>query len=91
LLAEKGTVKMGGQYLNTIEYQCLEGEALPHIPMQLKANDYGLYQGSMSNHDQVIDNVVKTLRGQAHAMTNARDGRTVVSMIEKLYAMANYA
>jgi predicted dehydrogenase len=88
ILAEKGTVKMGGQYLNTIEYQCLEGEALPHIPMQLKANDYGLYQGSMSNHDRVIDNVIKTLRGEAHAMTNARDGRTVVGMIEKLYAMA---
>ena len=61
IFAEKGTVKIGGQYLNTIEYQKLAAATLPHINISAKANDYGLYQGSMSNHDKVIQNVVDVL------------------------------
>lgn len=89
VLAENGTVKIGGQYLNTLEYQHIRDRVLPPIAIQAKANDYGLYQGSMSNHDRVIDNVVQTLRGQAVAMTNAREGREVVAMIEKMYRAAD--
>jgi UDP-N-acetyl-2-amino-2-deoxyglucuronate dehydrogenase len=88
VLAEHGTVKIGGQYLNTLEYQHIRDRVLPPIAIQAKANDYGLYQGSMSNHDRVIDNVVQTLRGQAVAMTNAREGREVVAMIEQMYRAA---
>ena len=85
LFAEHGTVKIGGQYLNTIEYQQLEGEALPTINISAKANDYGLYQGSMSNHDLVIGNVVDVLRGRAEMMTTAEEGREVVRIIEGMY------
>jgi len=85
ILAEKGTVKIGGQYLNTIEYQDIENLILPEINIQAKSNDYGKYQGSMSNHDKLIDNVVKTLQGKDTIMTNAQEGKMVVGMIEKMY------
>ncbi len=88
LFAEHGTVKIGGQYLNTIEYQQLEGAPLPNINITAKANDYGLYQGSMSNHDKVIQNVVDVLHHQKEVMTNADDGKEVVRMIEQMYAGA---
>lgn len=86
--AEKGTVKIGGQYLNTIEYQCMENARLPEINITAKANDYGLYQGSMSNHDKVIQNVVDVLHHDEAVMTSAEEGREVVRIIEQMYASA---
>jgi predicted dehydrogenase len=83
--AEKGPVKIGGQYLNTIEYQNLESGALPQINITAKENDYGLYKGSMSNHDQVIQNVIDVLVNNARMMTTAEDGREVVHIIEQMY------
>ncbi len=88
LFAEKGTVKIGGQYLNTIEYQQIEGKALPEINISAKSNDYGLYQGSMSNHDKVIQNVVDVLRHGHPVMTSAEEGREVVRIIEMMYGGA---
>jgi UDP-N-acetyl-2-amino-2-deoxyglucuronate dehydrogenase len=88
ILAERGTVKIGGQYLNTIDYQRLAGESLPEINISARANDYGLYQGSMSNHDKVIQNVVDVLHHNHAIMTSAEEGREVVKIIEMMYAGA---
>jgi UDP-N-acetyl-2-amino-2-deoxyglucuronate dehydrogenase len=85
LFAEKGTVKIGGQYLNTLEYQKLEGGSLPEINITAKSNNYGLYQGSMSNHDKVIQNVVDVLHHDHEVMTGAREGREVVKIIQMMY------
>jgi UDP-N-acetyl-2-amino-2-deoxyglucuronate dehydrogenase len=86
ILAENGTLKIGGQYLNTLEYQCIEGEALPQINIVAKENDYGLYKGSMSNHDKVIQNVVDVLNHDMPIMTGAEEGKAVVGIIEMMYA-----
>jgi len=86
IFAENGTIKIGGQYLNTIEYQQLKGEAIPPINITAKNNDYGLYQGSMSNHDKLIQNVVDVLQNGEKIMTTAAEGREVVRMIEMMYA-----
>lgn len=88
ILAENGTIKIGGQYLNTIEYQAIKNKVLPAINITAKSNDYGQYQGSMSNHDKVIENVVKTLQGTDTVMTNASEGKKVVEIIEQMYAAA---
>jgi predicted dehydrogenase len=86
ILAENGTLKIGGQYLNTLEYQCIRGEELPHINIVAKENDYGLYKGSMSNHDKVIQNVVDVLNHDMPIMTGAEEGKAVVGIIERMYA-----
>ena len=91
IIGEKGTVKIGGQYLNTIEYQRLETGALPEIHIAAKANDYGLYQGSMSNHDKLIRNVVDVLHHNHPVMTSAEEGREVVRMIRLMYDGADAA
>lgn len=90
VLSERGTVKIGGQYLNTLEYQHLQGSPLPDIPITAKANDYGLYKGSMSNHDKVIKNVVDVLlHGQA-ITTSAEEGKAVIGIIEQMYRNAEW-
>jgi predicted dehydrogenase len=89
ILAENGTVKIGGQYLNTIEYQHIKAVQLPEINIVAKSNDYGKYQGSMSNHDKIIANVINTLQGKDTIMTNATEGMQVVKIIEEMYRKSN--
>ena len=86
IFAENGTIKIGGQYLNTIEYQATKGFYIEELPVINTANDYGFYAGSMSNHDKVIDNVIQSLNGREKIMTNAYDGLKVVEIIEAFYA-----
>lgn len=89
LFGQKGTVKIGGQYLNTIDYQSIENVELPEINISAKANDYGgRYQGSMSNHDKVIQNVVDVLHNNHPVMTSAEEGREILRIIEQMYAGA---
>lgn len=88
VFGEQGTVKIGGQYLNTIEYQCVKDYVIPELSSYHKPNDYGKYQGSMSNHDKVIQNVIDTLRGTDTVMTNASEGKKVVELIEAMYQSA---
>ena len=52
------------------------------------ANNYGEYEGSMSNHDKVIDNVITSLEGKGEIMTNAYDGLKTVEIIENIYSAA---
>lgn len=89
IIGEKGTVKIGGQYLNTIEYQCLEGKELPLVNITSKANDYGAYSGSMSNHDKLISNVIAVLKEDQSMTTTANEAKTVIGIIEKMYKAAN--
>ncbi len=88
VVAEKGTIKVGGKYLNTIEYnKGLESE-FQDLPMAAPANDYGFYEGSMSNHHEVIDNVVQTIQGKQEVKTTGAEGLDVVRIIESFYANA---
>ncbi|HUR30770.1 MAG TPA: Gfo/Idh/MocA family oxidoreductase, partial [Saprospiraceae bacterium] len=88
IFAERATIKIGGKYLNTIEYQATDGFDITGIAEGRPANNYGDYEGSMSNHDKVIDNVVKSLQGKGEIMTNAYDGLKTVEIIENIYQMA---
>ncbi len=91
IFAENGTIKIGGQYLNTLDYVATNNLILPEMPGTSNApNDYGHYQGSMSNHDKVISNVIETLNGRSAIMTNALEGMKVVEMIENMYAKAQW-
>ena len=49
LLGEKGTVKIGGEYLNELDYFRVEGMEAPALAASRPANEYGAYKGSMSN------------------------------------------
>ncbi|MSP58286.1 MAG: oxidoreductase [Flavobacteriales bacterium] len=87
LIAEKGTVKLGGQYMNTIEYCDIPGYTLPIIPKSAPANHYGPYTGSAANHHFVIQEVIDNLSHNKRCITNAKDGRAVVGIIEKLHLL----
>jgi predicted dehydrogenase len=88
VFAEKGTVKVGGQYLNELEYQQIIGESISNLPEGNKPNNYGTYMGSMSNHDKIYQNVIDVLQNGASITTNAFEGLKTVEIIEKIYNAA---
>lgn len=86
---EKGMVKIGGEYLNTIDYAEFQDAVLSVLPAGADVNDYGTYRGSMSNHDQVYQNLVATLQKGTPFYADTMDGLKTVAIIEKIYQAAN--
>jgi len=87
IIAENGSVKIGGQYMNEVEYCHVNGYELPQLEPAGPANDYGAYKGSAANHHYIIQNVVDNLRGTTPITTNALEGMKVVEIIERIYAL----
>lgn len=87
IIGSKGSVKIGGQYMNEVEYCNIENYELPELPKANPANDYGAYKGSAANHVYLIENVVDVLKGRKSITTNALEGLKVVEIIEKIYAL----
>jgi UDP-N-acetyl-2-amino-2-deoxyglucuronate dehydrogenase len=86
LFGEKGTIKIGGQYLNELEYFMVDAMAPPLLPRGNQANSYGFYEGSMSNHDKVYENLVLALNDPRHTMVEATEALKTIEIIEKIYA-----
>lgn len=89
IFGDKGTVKIGGQYLNELEYQCIEGYEIKNLPEGNKPNNYGNYVGSMSNHNLVYENLIDVLTNGASISTNAFEGLKTVDIIQKIYNSMN--
>jgi UDP-N-acetyl-2-amino-2-deoxyglucuronate dehydrogenase len=88
IFAEKGTVKIGGQYLNELEYQSIEGIEIKDLPEGNKPNNYGNYVGSMSNHNLVYENLVDVINNGASIATNLFEGLKTIEIIDKIYQSA---
>ena len=88
IFGEKGTIKIGGQYLNELEYQDLKNGKIKDIPKGNPPNNYGKYQGSMSNHDKVYENVADVLTNGGIIATNGFEGLKTVEIIDKIYSSA---
>tara|TARA_B110000003_G_C16617684_1_gene521903 strand:+ start:618 stop:1637 length:1020 start_codon:yes stop_codon:yes gene_type:complete len=90
IFGENGTVKIGGQYLNELEYQDFKDFEIRDLAKGNKPNNYGNYVGSMSNHDKVYSNLVEVINNNATISTNAFDGLKTVEIIEKIYSKQIY-
>ena len=87
VIGSKGSVKVGGQYMNEVEYCHIEGYTMPQLEPVNPANDYGAYKGSAANHHYIIENVIDTLKGRTSITTNALEGLKVVEIIERIYTL----
>ena len=87
IVGSNGSIKVGGQYMNEIEYCNIKDYQMPKLAPSNPPNDYGPYKGSAANHHYIIENVVDTLQGKTVATTNALEGLKVVEIIERIYKM----
>ncbi|MDR0743976.1 MAG: gfo/Idh/MocA family oxidoreductase, partial [Tannerella sp.] len=90
IIAENGSVKIGGQYMDKVQYCHIKDYEMPELSPTNPGNDYGAYKGSAQNHHLVIRNVVKVLspdHSPATIGTNVLEGMKVVDIIEKIYKL----
>ena len=85
IIAENGSIKVAGQYMNEVKYCHIKDYTMPTLAPSNPPNDYGPYKGSAQNHHYVIQNVIDKLNGNASITTNAMDGLKVVDIIERIY------
>ncbi len=87
VIGSKGSVKIGGQYMDKVEVCHIKDYTMPELAETAPANDYGAYKGSANNHHFMIQNVIDTLTGKTRITTNALEGMKVVDMIERIYSI----
>jgi predicted dehydrogenase len=85
VFGERGTVKVGGQYLNELEYMEVDGDPDVAVAPSNPPNHYGTYVGSMSNHDKVYENVVNVLTNGGVVATTCFEAMKTVEIIRRIY------
>ena len=86
IIGEKGTIKIGGKYLNEIEFWDVQSYPLPTDQEFVdKPNEYGTYQGSSSNHDQLIHNLISQIIEDRKGVVEGEEGMKTIKAIEKIY------
>ncbi len=90
IIAENGSVKVGGQYMDKVEYCNIKNYTMPELKPTNPGNDYGHYKGSAQNHNYVIENVVNVIRNQDAITTTAIEGMKVVDIIQRIYTTNNF-
>lgn len=88
VLAEKGTVSLGGEYLQEVKYQQLPAD-VQFAEITAGSNDYETYKGSMSHHTAVYDQFMNILNHSSEK-TNSFDGMKTVAAIEKIYQSVSF-
>jgi len=86
IIAEKGTIKIGGRYLNEIEHWDVNSYPLPlDVEFEDKPNSYGSYQGSSSNHDVLMNDLVLQIINDRKGVVEGEEGLKSIDAIEKIY------
>lgn len=86
IFGENGTIKIGGKYLNQIDFWDVLSYPLPEdVNFDDKPNDYGAYKGTSSNHDKVIHGVAGKLLNERHHVVEGDEGIKSIEAIEMLY------
>ncbi len=75
ILAERGAIKVGGQYMNELSYCHIQDYTMPTLAPS----------NNIENLSKIYKNAKKVLRSGDKVMTNAMDGLKVVEIIENIY------
>ena len=87
IIGEKGTIKIGGKYLNKIEYWDVQSYPLPDdIEFEDAPNNYGKYQGTSSNHDKLITNLVELFAQNRKGIVEGTEAIKTIEGIERIYS-----
>jgi predicted dehydrogenase len=87
VIGANGTVRIGGQYMETVEACQIMNYTMPELAPTNPPNDYGSYTGSAANHHYIIQNLVDVLLHGKNIATTAEEGLQVVDVIGRIYAL----
>ncbi len=87
VIGEKGTVKIGGPYLNQFDHWSVQGYPLPGINWGEDVQDeFNLYQDFGGNHIKVYYAILHELKSGKKLSVDGMDGIKSIEAIEKIYA-----
>ena len=86
IIAENGSIKVGGQYMDKVEYCHVNDYKMPKLKPTNPGNDYGYYKGSAQNHNFLIQNVIDVFLKNKSITVDMMEGCKVVEIIEKIYS-----
>ena len=86
IIAENGSIKVGGQYMDKVEYCHVNNYKMPKLKPTNPGNDYGYYKGSAQNHNFLIQNVIDVFLKNKSITVDMMEGCKVVEIIEKIYS-----
>lgn len=79
IIAENGSVKISGQYMDRVEYCHIRNYNTQ------KAEEYNYTREMTANHTYVFENVVNVLKGRSGVAVEAGEAMKVVELIEHIY------
>jgi UDP-N-acetyl-2-amino-2-deoxyglucuronate dehydrogenase len=86
IISERGTIKIGGPYLNKIDYWDVSGILEPIALSQVdKPNDYGSFKGSSSNHHLVYESIWNENHSGVIQTVDGVEGLKSIEAIETIY------
>lgn len=86
IVGEKGTIKIGGKYLNKIDFWDVKDNPLrDDIDFTDLPNNYGKYQGTSSNHHKVVAEIVRDLNGEKSNIVEGEEGLKSIEAMEMIY------
>ncbi len=90
VMGSKGTIKLGGKALQTMDYWCVQGQEKPVVPQGLAPNVYakGLYEGSVPNHLDVYKDILREYGSGEKMEMTAQEARKSVELALAVYKSA---
>ena len=85
IIGEKGSVKVGGQYMQKLAYCHIQDYDSPELQKSNGQHNYGKYKGSANNHHFVIENVIESLQGGQTKDATPEQCLKVIAFIEQAY------
>ena len=85
ILGSKGTVKVGGQYMDKLIYCDILNYKKPTLKKSNPSNNYNGYKGSANNHKYILENIVNVFKKKSKIATTSYDGYKVTNIIEMFY------
>lgn len=86
VIGSTGTIKIGGNYLNKLEYEnTFRKELFIEERVHYSANIYGAYEGSKSSHPEVYHSFIQQIQRHVYSDAELNDSAATVSFIENTY------
>lgn len=84
IIGSKGNVKVGGQYMEKLDYVHLEKSfEVPIFDQITQANQYNYYQGSADKHDVFLSRVISCIKENKKPEIGLEDELNVIHFIEQ--------
>ncbi|MGJ7031901.1 Gfo/Idh/MocA family protein [Niabella hirudinis] len=87
VIAENGSLKIGGQYMDKVDYCHVKDYSAPNPDTLVTHSNQTAFTETSVNHRNFIYEMLYSLKSENPIQTLANDGQKVLGMIERMYSV----